>query len=453
MATKDVLETLKVRRMSASQYVTVAVGLLLVVLDGYDIALTSFSSPYIAKGFGIAPTELGMVGSGALVGLFIGATVVAPLGDKIGRRTTAILGSVLATLGMFLSAAADTLSVLIAGRIVAGIGIGTLIAAIAIIFSELVSRKAYPLVMALYAAGIPLGTFIGAELVGPIVADHGWRIGFEIGAIVTALSIPLTLIFMPESLAYLAGSRRADALARFNKTLRKLGIAPVSELPAAENLTKVKHPIGEVLKGRLLARTALAALAYFLFMLSFYFATNWAPKYLADVTGDPTSAPSLMSAFSVGGLVGVAVFAIVTARSNPKALYLMTGAVTLLSSVGLIWYGHAATVQSHPHLIFGMASFFLAATTAGFYAITPRLYPEKVRSTGYGVVIGVGRIGGIIAPTLGGWFFDAGTDPQTIFWVFGIPLVASTVITLVLMGFRHDRPEVTVPAAREAVAA
>ena len=449
MATTDVFETLKVRRMSMPQYLTVAVGLLLVVLDGYDIALTSFSSPYIAAGFNIKPTELGMVGSGALVGLFIGASGLAPLGDKIGRRTTAIFGAVLAALGMLVSASAHSLPVLIAGRIVTGAGIGALIAGIAIIFSEYVSRRAYAFVMALYAAGIPLGTFVGSKWVGPIVAEHGWRAGFEIGAWATAVCIPLTILFIPESLAFLAVSRRHRALERFNKRLGKLGIDAVDELPVAENLREVKFPITEVLKGRLLVRTVLAALAYFLFMLSFYFATNWAPKYIADVTHNPLTAPHLMNSFSIGALVGVFLFAVVTVKSSLRVLYLMTAAVVVLSGVGLGWFGHAATVASHPNLVFGGASFMLAAGTAGFYAITPRLYPEKVRATGYGLVIGVGRVGGIIAPTAGGWFFEGGIGPETIFWIFAAPLAISMAVTLYLMKFRTDETVVTVQAAPE----
>lgn len=182
-------------------------------------------------------------------------------------------------------------------------------------------------------------------------------------------------------------------------------------------------------------------------MLTFYFATNWAPKYIADVTHNPLTAANLMSSFSVGGLIGVFVFAVVTAKSSIKTLCWMTAAVVVLAGAGVAWFGHAATVGAHPNLIFGAASFMLAAGTAGFYTITPRLYPEKVRATGYGVVIGVGRIGGIIAPTAGGWFFGGSTDPESIFLIFAVPMAVSMAITLVLMRFRSDKTVITAKAA------
>jgi MFS family permease len=452
MASTDVFETLKTRPMSRAQIMTVAVGVLLVVLDGYDIALTSFSSPYIAEGFNIKPTELGMVGSGALVGLFIGACIVSPFGDKYGRRSTVIFGSVLGTIGMIFSAQAPTVEALIVGRIITGTGVGTMIAAVAIIFSEYVSRRAYAFVMALYAAGIPLGTYLGSKFVGPFAADHGWQIGFEIGVWTTAACIPLTIFFMPESLAYLATSRRKGALERFNKTLKRIGMDPVDELPVADNLREVKYPWGEVFKGNLLIRTLLSATAYFMFMLTFYFATNWAPKYLADVTGDRLQAAALMNSFSIGGLIGVFLFAVVTIRTSIRALYRTTALVLGLSAVGMVWFEHAATTGGQAHLIFGAASFMLAAGTAGFYAIIPRLYPEKVRATGYGLVIGVGRVGGILAPTVGGWFFHAELSPQLIFWVFAAPLALAMAFTLMLMRHHPEDGPKKVQPERESVA-
>ena len=67
----------------------------------------------------------------------------------------------------------------------------------------------------------------------------------------------------------------------------------------------------------------------------------------------------------------------------------------------------------------------------------PRLYPEKVRSTGYGVVIGVGRVGGIVAPTLGGYFFQDHVNPEVTFWVCAIPMVLAAAVVMVLRGGRQ----------------
>lgn len=452
MATDNVLESLKARRMSLMQYVTVIIGLALVLFDGYDIAITSFASPFIAGGLRIDPSQLGLVGSGALVGMFIGATLVAPIGDKIGRRPTALGGAVLVTVGMAISAYATSFGVLALGRVVAGVGIGTLIAAVAVIFSEFVSSRAYALVMALYAAMIPVGTVVGSEWIGPVVARHGWHAAFGIGAVVALVCIPLVFFLVPESLAFLAVSRKPGALKRFNATLRRVGIPPVAELPQADNLAPVKVPAAAVLKGTLLRRTVLATLGYFLFMLAFYFTTNWAPNFMAQVTRNPLTAANLMTWYGVGGIVGVALFAVLAQRVN---LYPVTAAMLVVTAVLAGFFGYSASAQVEPYLTIAAVAFFASAATGGYYSIIPRLYPEKVRSTGYGLVIGVGRVGGIVAPTLGGYFFQGHVDPQLTFWIFAIPLVLSAAVVLWLKGGKPEAApgDAGTPAEAEAVTA
>ncbi|TDC85736.1 MFS transporter [Actinomadura sp. 7K507] len=381
--------------------------------------------------------------SGALVGLFIGAVGLAPLGDRIGRRATALLGSYIVAAGMTVSTFAGDLGTLTAGRILTGAGIGTLIAVVAVIFSEYTNARVYPIVMTGYAAGIPIGTVVGSSFVGPVLDEQGWRFAFGLGLGGAILGIVLVHLMVPESLAYIASSRKAGALERFNKLLGRMGLEPVSALPESENLTQKRAPFSEVLRGRLLRNTLMASLAYFLFMVSFYFTTNWAAKYMADVTGDRSVAAQTMSWYGIGGVIGVALFGVVIARRN---IYRMTAVVIVLGAGCLAFFGHAATVQMVPFLVIAVTSFFLSAATTGFYAAVPLLYPEKVRSTGFGLVMGVGRIGGISAPTLGGAFFDAGVAPRLTFAVFALPLLLSAIGLLYLYahvrrGDRADRAE------------
>lgn len=79
-----------------------------------------------------------------------------------------------------------------------------------------------------------------------------------------------------------------------------------------------------------------------------------------------------------------------------------------------------------------LASFFVCSGTAAFYAIVPSLYPTLARSTGFGVVIGVGRFGGIVAPVVGGAAFDAGMGTGTAFTLFSLPMLLAGLSILVL---------------------
>ncbi|MFD0332027.1 MFS transporter [Streptacidiphilus monticola] len=88
--------------MSGLQIRAVIVAIALVVLDGYDVSLTSFAAPYIEKGFGVSKAELGLVMSGALIGMLVGSIIVAPLADRIGRRKMGVASTITIAVGMLI---------------------------------------------------------------------------------------------------------------------------------------------------------------------------------------------------------------------------------------------------------------------------------------------------------------------------------------------------------------
>lgn len=447
MKNTDVLEAVKSRKMSPWQRMVVAVGLFLVLLDGYDISLTSFTSPFIAKEFNITSAELGIAMAGALVGMFLASITITPLGDKIGRRNLALLGAYILAIGMAISTFAPNVLVLAFGRLVTGAGISTLIAAIAVIFSEYSSRRAYPAIMAAYAAGMAGGTLVGATWVGPLVPQFGWRFAFEIGLASAVLGIILTHLVAPESLTFIAEGGKPRSLERYNKTLGRMGMEPVAELPVVEGGRVVKMPLSAVLAGNLRSVTLMAFAAYFLFMVTFYFTTNWAAKYMADVTRVPSDAATTMSWYGIGGIIGVVLWGVVVGRSN---IYKLSFGVLVLAGICVGLFGMSAQTQTAPYMVIAAASFFLSAGTAAFYSIVPVLYPDRVRATGFGLVMGVGRFGGIVAPILGGIMFDAKINPPVIFGAFAIPIVVAAVVLLYLEKRAH-RVHVGIDATSEEI--
>src|SRR5580698_1130749 len=64
------------------------------MFDGFYGQAIAFVSPAIAKDWNLPAATFGTIFSVGLVGLIIGAVVIAPLGDRTNRRTVAILGAV-----------------------------------------------------------------------------------------------------------------------------------------------------------------------------------------------------------------------------------------------------------------------------------------------------------------------------------------------------------------------
>lgn len=433
--------------MTSLQMRVVIVSIILVVLDGYDVALAAFAAPFIAKDFGVSKTELGMVLSGALVGMLAGSVIVAPLADRMGRRFTGVFGAIVIALGMSIglfATAENGTMMLVLSRVVTGVGVGALVAVVGVILSEYTNKRVYPMVMAIYAAAINIGGLLGALVVGPMLAEHGWKFGWWVGFILSALAAVGAYFLLPESLTWLAEGRRPDALKQLNKILAKMR-KPVLEALPQKSKTGADKKVGvsAILSGSLLWQTVLMVAAYFAYMVSFYFMTTWAPTAVASINQQPLLAPQLVIAFSVGGIAGNIVFGFIASYVN---LRILTPVFLILATAALSYFGFAGATMPAAWWTLLIASFFVCAGTAGFYGIIPVLYPTLVRSTGYGVVIGLGRFGGVVAPILGGVCFDAGMGMTMAFTLFALPMLLAGIGLLVLhVGLKRS-------AAREAAA-
>ncbi|TVT62607.1 MFS transporter [Amycolatopsis rhizosphaerae] len=431
-------------KMSGLQIRAVSVAIALVVLDGYDVSLSSFAAPYVEKGFGISKAELGLVMSGALIGMLVGSIIVAPLADRIGRRKLGVISTVTIAVGMLIGpfATPETgTGPLVVSRIITGIGVGSLVAAVGVILAEYTGKRVYSLVMAVYAAAINIGGLLGSMIVGPMLGAHGWQFGWWVGFGMSAIAAVATFAFLPESLAWLSEGRHRDSLQRLNALLTKMRRPALEALPESDSTgVKAKGSLRTVFTGRTGFYTLLMVVGYVAYMLSFYFMTTWAPSAVASANHKPALAPQLVTAFSIGGILGNVLFGFLGGKLNvrflaPVFLFLATAALSL--------FGIAGPGMPTAWWTLFLASFFVCAGTAAFYAIVPTLYPTLARSTGFGVVIGVGRFGGIAAPILGGAAFDAGMGMGEAFTVFALPLLVTglCVVGLHLGLRRSDAPD------------
>lgn len=420
-------------KMSRFQIVTIVVAIVLTVLEGYDDALIAFVAPFVTREFASSASMIGVVLSGSLIGMVVGSILVAPLADKVGRRLIAIIGTVIIAVGMLMSPLATSMGGLLLARIVTGLGLGALVSVVGVIVSEYSNRRVYPMVMAVYAAGINIGAVLGAVIIGPMLPIDGWRFGFWVGVVLSVIAFAIALFLFPESVSWLAARRRPGSLERLNRTLVRMGHSPLPLLPDDQrNRTVRGHALRTVFSRRLVAQTILMIVGYVAFLVTFYFANNWAPNTMAEATRNPALAPPTTLALGLGGILGTLVFGIITSRVNPR---IMTPIFLIVGAVGLAIFGSIETLLPSSLLVLFFASFFFSAGVAGFYQIVPKLYPTLARATGYGIVVGAGRIGGIASPILAGAAFDGGMSITTAFVIFSLPLVlaAATVIALAVV--------------------
>ncbi len=77
-------------------------------------------------------------------------------------------------------------------------------------------------------------------------------------------------------------------------------------------------------------------------------------------------------------------------------------------------------------------SFFLIGAQNILNATAGQIYPPRMRATGVGWGIGIGRIGGVIGPLIAGALVAAGWTPRAVFIAAGLPILLTAVVALAL---------------------
>jgi MFS family permease len=148
--------------MSTLQIIAVAITIGLNGLDGFDVLAISFASPGIASEWGINPAQLGFVLSMELIGMAVGSLVLGPLADKIGRRPLMLGCLVLMATGMFMATTVKGMYDLSLWRILTGLGIDGLLAAINAVAAEFSNLKRRHLHDGIHSVGAGVRAGVGA---------------------------------------------------------------------------------------------------------------------------------------------------------------------------------------------------------------------------------------------------------------------------------------------------
>jgi benzoate transport len=420
--------------MSRFQVMAVAICVGLNMLDGFDVLVVAFTAASIGAEWKLAGAELGVLLSAGLLGMSIGSLLLAPFGDRFGRRPIILTCLVLMSIGMLLSSGAPDIRSLAALRVVTGIGIGGMLAAMNVITAEYASDRWRNTAMSAQATGYPIGATIGGTIAALLIATYGWRSVYVFGGMVSLFMIPIVLRGLPESMDFLISKRPKDALTKLNALLRRMGRPEVAALPERGQVQKhdERAALLQLVTGTNAAVTLGSWLAFFLVMTAFYFVLSWTPKLLVSAgmsTGQGITGGVLLN---VGGIAGGIMFGYFSSRISLGRL--IVGCL-VTTSVLLISFGTFATTLGPALSIAALLGASIFGCMIGLYALAPLLYSAATRTTGMGWAIGIGRIGGIAAPALAGVLVDLGWKNGPIYYLFAAPLV---IAVFVIRGLRSD---------------
>ena len=392
----DVQATRRSATAVTSVAMTIAVCFCVSLLEGFDIQALGICLGKLTTEFGLNGTQRTLLTTFSCVGIVFGAIVGGRLGDFFGRKPVlmgAVTGFGLFTLGMI---AAPNFIALFVFRVLAGLGFGAALPIMMAIAAEIGTPERKALTGAVMFSGMPAGGGSSALLVQYLGADFDWQTLFLIGGVLPFLIVPAIYFLLPET-----GSR--------NRMKH-------------ESPGDVAHALFN--EGRF-APTALLWATFLPTMTILYLILNWLPTLMAakGFGGSvPAQATMLFNYGSIGGALFFGRFVDRIGARWPLVFSYVTLMVCLLAL-------SRVTEAPKALMLSALTGFLLLGASYALYAIAAAYYPKRLRGTGSGACVSVGRLGSILGPLLAGIWLSGGTAAaQVIFYMAPFAAVAALAV-------------------------
>ncbi|MGH7048500.1 MAG: MFS transporter [Stellaceae bacterium] len=430
------------QQIGVLQIRVVAICTLIQMCDGYDVGSIGWSVPSLTHAWHLAPSAFALAFLWSNIGVMVGALASGPIGDRFGRKPLLLASIAIFGIASLASAASSSLGMLSGLRFFTGLGIaGGFTGTTALTGDYTPQRRRATMIMVTFT-GAPLGGFVGGLVVAVLLRQgFGWPIIFFIGGAFPLVLLVIIALWLPESPRFLARQPGLTARQRALLTRLDFPLTPGETYPvdiARGNPVRMLFGEGYALQ------TVLLWIIFFCSLINLFLFVFWLPEILHLTGLTPSQAVFATSLHALGAIAAVLYLGFLIDRFRPER------ALALHFAVGIVFIALIALVAM-PYIAL-LAVVFLSGMTiigsqTGANATAGALYPARMRTSGIGWALGIGRLGGIAAAPLGGLLLARGLAPRHVFLCACIFAVVAAVATalLALCGSRTARPAAPVP--------
>jgi AAHS family benzoate transporter-like MFS transporter len=425
--TLDVHKTIDDARFNRFHWTVLLWCALIIIFDGYDLIIYGVVLPKLMAEWQLSPLEAGALGSYALFGMMFGALFFGPLSDKIGRRKT-IMICVLIFSGMtFINGYARNPWEFGICRFIAGLGIGGVMPNVVALMTEYSPKRIRSTLVAIMFSGYSVGGMLSAFIGMTLIPVYGWQPVFWIAGI-PLLLLPLIWKFLPESVGFLVQAGRNEEAAQMLSRVEPSYVPQAGDrfhMPTGKGKSV---PLVSLFTDGRLVSTLMFWLSFFCCLLMVYALGSWLPKLMNQAGYPLGSSLSFLLVLNFGAIFGAIGGGWVADRFHLRRV------ITLMFVVAAVSISLLGIKSSMPvlYLLVAIAGACTIGTQILLYAYVAQFYPLASRSTGIGWASGVGRLGAILGPMLGGTLLAAGLELHMNFLAFAIPgAIAGLAISMV----------------------
>ena len=411
---------------------TLVIVSVVLFLDGFDMYFLGKILPAIAEGLGGQSVDMNPVVTYQQVGMFIGALIMPPLADRIGRKPVLAL-CLLGFGGLSLWAAWSTSFTMLAWlRGISGVFFSAMLPVGLAFLSEATPKRKRALFMAIALVCFSGGNLGSGLMVTALLDDIGWEGFFIVGGVVP-LAAMLLLLLVPESLAFRVNRNPADP--RVAQVLQqrdpRLQLAPGTTFYLGDQAEVSKYGPLAMFGPRYRMQTILLFSLCFFSLGNIALLANYLATYMYEFAGLSLETFAFYMVIGYfGGASGTLVMGWLMDRMNPY--WLITG-YFVIDAVAIISLGYIPPQMAVAFVTALVVwNFAQVGGQTGINNLATLSYPPEMRSSGIGWAGAMGRFGGIWFPYLGGLALAAALPLQTILGLTAIPalIIAALVFTL-----------------------
>lgn len=358
-------------------------------LFGYDTAVISGAILFIKKQFIVSPFMEGVIISSLFLSAMIGAPLGGTIADKIGRKKALIYAGLLFLIGSLMMALAPNIPILLLGRVVSGLALGTVSIISPLYISELSTKANRGKMVTFNILGITFGTLL-AYIVNYVFSHDGdwrWMFGLEV---LPAICLITGMFFISETPRWLAIHSLEGKAKRVLQRIR-------GEQDINEELSAIESSIGKhgsswselfkpTVRRALLLGIGIAfcrGLAGFSIILYGYSPT------ILELSGVKIASLAILATVGIGVINAVMTFATIAlvdrVGRRPLMIVGLIGVIISLMLMGITFmfdegssYVKWITIGS---LLLYIGSWSLGPRPV-FWILISEIYPLKVRARG-----------------------------------------------------------------------
>lgn len=387
---------------SSRRVAALALMVLVFIMDGYDINAMALAVPRLETSLGLPAADFGMVFSALLVGLGAGAALLAPLGDRLGRKPLIVFGCLLIAAATLATALASSIPQFLAWRLLTGVGLGACLPNCTALSAELAPEKLRATLMAVVSAGIPVGAALAGFLAPDVVAMGGWQALFVVpGAFAAILGLLLWIVLPAEA------------------------VRPAAAPAAAPSRSRI--PQFELFRSPWLLPFSVFAGALTLNAVNLYLLISWMPTVLPQAGFTIDQAARVTGAMQLAGLVVGIGMSVLIDRWRPAVT--MAGGFLLM---GACFLAIGLTTPEPTRWTILLLAGVGGVSGAGMAlpALTAYLFPSYLLSSAVGMGVLVARVGAIAGPLVGQAMLSANVAPAMFIATAALPAALAALICL-----------------------